>query len=365
MYRVRVLLGAALTVGALAVPSTTAQAQTVVGCGEQQLKEALTRANADSEGGTLVLTPGCTYTITKDEDSDGTGLPVITRAVSITGLGNVIRRDPAAPDFRLFEVEGERGSLALTAVTVQGGRAPDIGGGILVHSNGSLAITAGSVQDNSAVGTGGGIENDNGKVVLTATRLSGNSAHAGGGLNIRGATKNDAGGSAVLDDLTQVTGNTANYSGGGIRSKGALSLTHTTVEGNKAANAGGIDVRGGEGSTATLKNSSVRKNTAGSATSDGARGGGIRSAGTLTLDDSLIEDNQALGPNAKGAGLANMAPLPTVATLNDSKVSSNTATTSPGGIYNEADVGLVFSTVVTNQPSDCAGSPALVPGCTG
>ncbi|CAL9587546.1 hypothetical protein [Streptomyces sp. enrichment culture] len=369
MHRVRVLLGAALTAGALAVPSTSAHAQTFVPCDaqrEQNLKDAIAKAGQSEVGGTVLLAPGCTYTITTPAGG-GTGLPVVTRPITVTGIGSVVQRAATAPDFRLFEVAGERGNLALTSVTVRGGRAPDVGGGIWVHDGGRLAVTEGGVEGNSAPQTGGGIENDGGTVVLSATELSGNSAQHGGGLNMRGRTDADAGGTAVLDSLTEVTGNTATGDGGGIRSKGTLSLLGlTTVEDNRAgANGGGIDVRAGAGVTATLEYSSVEDNTAGT-TGTGGLGGGIRNAARLTLDHGFVEDNEAIGPDGQGAGIANVAPLlpaPATATLRESGVTGNEATTAPGGIYNTGVVALVSSHVEDNEPANCAGSPVPVPGC--
>ncbi|MGW0393856.1 hypothetical protein ACWDYJ_23745 [Streptomyces sp. NPDC003042] len=359
-------MSAAVTVAAVTVPPATAHAQTLVACNEVALKQAISNANA-SGGGALVLTPGCTYTITQDEDNDGNGLPVIASPIVITGTGNVIQRSSTASEFRIFQIDGSggaRGNLSLNVLTVRGGRSTGVGGGIWVRSGGRLAVTAGNVTGNSAAQAGGGIENDGGTVVFGSSRLDGNTAPQGAGMNMQGAGVDTVGGTAVFGGLSRIASNTATGDGGGIRSKGALTLTDSVVELNQAAHGGGIDVRAGLGVTATLRSTTVRENTVGTAVSDGARGGGIRNAARLVLDESYVHHNDAIGTNAKGAGLANL-PLTAVASLSRSEVTENTATTAPGGIYNAGVVALAGSLVLFNSPTNCSGSPVLVPGCVG
>ncbi len=71
--------------------------------------------------------------------------------------------------------------------------------------------------------------------------------------------------------------------GGGIYNEGALTLTNSTVSGNRALDGGGIDNEG----TLTLTNSTVSSNSASTS------GGGIYNGGRLTLSNSTVSGNRA------------------------------------------------------------------------
>jgi len=98
--------------------------------------------------------------------------------------------------------------------------------------------------------------------------------------------------------------------GGGIYNEGTLTLTNTTVSGNRALGGGGID-----------------------------------NAGTLTLINSTVSGNSATNLYASGGGIYNEGTL----TLINSTVSSNSASTSGGGIYNGGRLTLINSTVSGNR----------------
>jgi hypothetical protein len=91
-----------------------------------------------------------------------------------------------------------------------------------------------------------------------------------------------------------VTGNTANFEGGGVLNLGALSMTDSTVSGNSAGGVGGGISTHGAGyaglEALSLEGSSVRSSTA------GLGGGGIFAgfSSTGTLTDSTVSGNVAL-----------------------------------------------------------------------
>jgi CSLREA domain-containing protein len=104
-----------------------------------------------------------------------------------------------------------------------------------------------------------------------------------------------AGVAALIADVT-VTGGFVDGDGGGIESAGVLTLVRDAVRGNEAlrssnAAGGGIDSTG----TLTLTDSTVAGNLA-------YNGGGIDFAGTLTLSNSTISGNVAGGPGSNGGG---------------------------------------------------------------
>ncbi len=105
---------------------------------------------------------------------------------------------------------------------------------------------------------------------------------------------------------TTVSGNSAEFQGGGISNGGTMALTNTTVSGNSAPMiAGGGILNNG---TLTLINTTVSGNSSG-------WGGGIRNYGTATLTNSIVLGNQGHeiegtvtenGPNIIGGNSADV-----------------------------------------------------------
>jgi hypothetical protein len=186
----RSIIGVSSAAVALALIPTTARAQIPVFCDENSLVNAISVANAVG-GETLALAPFCTYTLTAAHGgalAGPTGLPPITTAITMVGLGTTIKRAPSAPAFRIIEVDGAPnvpgaiGRLDMAGVTISGGRAvsPYPGGGV-ANFGGAVSLVSSAVTGNSAV-AGGGIYTDNGTVTLTASGVTGNTAASGGGI---------------------------------------------------------------------------------------------------------------------------------------------------------------------------------------
>ncbi|MFI6026615.1 hypothetical protein [Amycolatopsis magusensis] len=223
-----------LAAGSAVLLPLTAQARAEsVACTEAALVTAVTAADA-AGGGTVTLTPGCTYTLTAAHGDDGVhgqaGLPVITTPITFEGNANTITRAPAAAAFRIAQV-APTGGITLKAVTVSNGHA----------------ATAG--QDD-----GGGILSF-GSVTLTGSALSGNTANGqGGALHSTGTP------AAATFTSSTVNGNTAGQGGGIASLNGTLTLTSSVVNSNAATvNPGGIYYLAG---SATLNTSTVTANTA-------------------------------------------------------------------------------------------------------
>jgi CSLREA domain-containing protein len=103
------------------------------------------------------------------------------------------------------------------------------------------------------------------------------------------------GATALISDVT-ITGGFVDGDGGGIASAGVLTLARDTVSGNHAllasnGNGGGIDSSG----TLTLTQTEVSGNGA-------YNGGGINFGGTLSLTNSTVSANTAGGPGSNGDG---------------------------------------------------------------
>ena len=109
----------------------------------------------------------------------------------------------------------------------------------------------------------------------------------------------NSGGSGSISGC-KFSGNSAGSTGGGGISvyAGALTIANSTIAGNSSAGAGGGLLvylgNGFESATATLTNCTVSGNSA-------VAGGGISNLGTLSVANSNISKNEALG-NAAGGG---------------------------------------------------------------
>jgi len=142
-------------------------------------------------------------------------------------------------------------------------------------------------------------------------------------FNINGAT-------ALISGLT-IKGGSISGKGGGIYNQ---SLSHLT-----------------------LTNCAIINNTAASVMSvDG--GGGIYNAGTLTMSDCTISDNEALftsgsGVSSNGGGVRNYQG---VMTITNSTISNNFANSGyGGGIYNTGQTDIINSTISGNSAHDGGG----------
>ncbi len=285
------------------------------------LREAIVAANTDADFGgcvaagsygadTIVLAPNANYILaTVDNDMavapgttvGPTGLPVVTTEITIEGNGATIRRAAGAPEFRIFTVLGNFGTvngsglLTLNKLTITGGvaSAPDVpvGGGI-ANFFGGLSVNLSTIAGNTAITTA-------------------SSDALGGGV----FSVDDGGGSGSLDiETSTISGNTADGAsggfaqGGGIWSNNQTAILSSTISGNTATSevsnawGGGIAHQGG---TATISNSTVSGNLAHSATAQ-AIGGGISSTSSLmSLTASTIVENTVDGAvSGFGSGLA-------------------------------------------------------------
>jgi hypothetical protein len=221
------LTGATAMAAAITVALPVA-AQAAVACNETALVKAINAANT-AGGGNVVLTPGCTYTLTKGHGAASNGpdgLPVITKVITLTGNANAITRSKAAgtPRFRIAEV-AKTGKLTLKLVTLSNGSAVGSGGAVL--NFGAFTLTGGALTGNKASGTGGALSNADvpapgtgTAATITSSKVSGNSATGMGG-----ALYNGLRGSLTTTSST-IKSNSSSAQGAGIA---AINSTATTV----------------------------------------------------------------------------------------------------------------------------------------
>lgn len=140
----------------------------------------------------------------------------------------------------------------------------------------------------------------------------------------------------------QIRGNqtTSGSAGGGIINlAGVMTLNNTVVSNNQAYGAGGID----NFASLTLNNSIITGNQALIRGIIVSNGGGLNNASTLTMNNSLVSGNQASG---NGGGISNSSGT---LSITNSTISNNSAAGVGGGIYsNGAALNAYFTTISGN-----------------
>lgn len=136
-----------------------------------------------------------------------------------------------------------------------------------------------------------------------------------------------------------------------IHDDGVVVLNDLTLrDGLEDGSTAGGGLRTEQGSTTTLNRVTVTANTA------GGNAGGIRNHGTMTINDSLISNNETVESEDGGGGIFNS--FNATLTLNDSRVLDNTVnvsltgTAGGGGIYNRGATLILNNSVVDGNLAD-------------
>jgi parallel beta-helix repeat protein len=316
--------------------------------GAGSLRQAILDANAASGADTIVFGPlfttPQTISLTTTPDTTNPSALTITDSVTITGPGAnllTVRRDPTAPQMRIFDVNGGSPSnvitVSISGMTISGGNTAGNGTSLPSGANGEgaallmfsdhVTLDGVVITGNTSGSEGGGIG-----VVSEGLTLSLNAF-----LTVRNSTisGNTSTGTPPADGF--------GGAGGGIYfgDSGSLLLENSTVSGNTAmhSTAGGIYFYGGIGSDGfTIRNCTITGNV-----SPGANGGeaggaaGIfflfQAPGTANIQNCTITNNTITGGAAGGGGIG-VFPQPfagiqgTVA-ITSSVVANNTGANSP------------------------------------
>ncbi len=215
-------------------------------------------------GGTITFAPSVVGPI--DLTS---GELAVNGPMTISGPGanlmTVQRSINASTNFRIFHISAG-GIVNISGLTVTKGNPNNNGGGFYVD-NGSIltlkgcAVTGNTVKlvslanrDSIVVTEGGGLYNLSGTAVnILLSTISGNTSTGdGGGVSMSTGT-------LTIQNST-ISDNTAGGAGGGVVSDATCNVTSSTISNNAAGSAGGgLYARG---STLTIRNSIVAKNTA-------------------------------------------------------------------------------------------------------
>jgi hypothetical protein len=312
------LLALSQGVATAATITVTTNNPNIASDGQCSLIEAIVNANNDaathadcaagSDADTIVLPANANVMLSNANTSLygfwPISLPPIASRITIEGNGATISRQGGSPAFGLIAVRGNSplgpgvpprpGDLTLQSVTLSGGSTF---GGLLNAYGGTVTIKNCIISGN----TGRGVTNAGtaGTLTIENSMISGNT---GGGVS--------NGGTAIIANST-ISGNTSNYSGGGVSNYyGTLTIANSTISNNAATNGGGLSNAGGarQGRGLTITNSTISGNHAN-------RGGGISNnsecyyygpftcPAALTINNSLIAGNQAaIAPEVENAG---------------------------------------------------------------
>ncbi|HEY3393411.1 MAG TPA: choice-of-anchor Q domain-containing protein [Lacipirellulaceae bacterium] len=264
---------------------------------------------------------------------------------------------------------------SLAGMTITGGDVEGTGGGIRTFTELTLrdvAITNNSAFSNAG---GGGISVRDRRLTVISSRITGNSAmgrndYGGGILGINASisivgsqiSENMArygGGVAVLlshmlsIENSTVENNESIHDGGGIFSRGPVTINASVIRNNRGENGGGLYVQpgGSTSSNSEISNSSIIGNQA-------TRDGGGAYLVTVNLLNTTFSSNVA---GAAGGGLyaLNLPTMGTHAFIKDSRFIENRAGTSGGAIRTAANLRIIQSTISGNTADAHGGGIAV------
>jgi hypothetical protein len=269
-------------------------------------------------------------------------LPILGKSIVIEGPGAGRLTILASPGAPVFEVAGQ---AAISGFILSGGSQA----GIRVIDDGKLTATritvsqntAGGVQPGGAVGgfkDGGGIYN-RGIVTLADSLVTQNTAQIGAGILNSGVLHLV---NSIVSENVAADDPRGSASGGGIATSGTATITNSRIIGNRAGNGGGLSSSG----NLIIENSEISDNLVPAVQGQINHGGGMYISGKARIIGSLITRNAA----SYGGGIFKN-PDASLEIIRSS-ISSNSATTSGGGIINNrGPLSLEASTIANNQGS--------------
>lgn len=302
-----------------------------------ELNNAISCYNSQTTAGVYTITFNADITLNAASTVINNPTPGV--ALQINGNGEALH---GANTYRGLEISANT-QVTIDNLIIVDGKADTGGGGIL--NRGSLTVISSLLANNSAPnGDGGGIYNTGtGTLTMTLNSLSGNSAlFRGGGIYNEGRLTMERGFFSV---------NSAE-SGGGLMNNRAVTVNGSTFGANTAKHGGGL--YNNVDSTLTISRSEVFTN---SVDNDG---GGIYNAGRLTVSQSTLRGNSALGGLYDGGGIYNFGEL----TVSNSTLSGNRSGDNGGGLYNAGNGVLTVtnSTLSDNEAIDGAGGGLYLSG---
>lgn len=202
-----------------------------------------------------------------------------------------------------------------------------------VFGTGNLTLNNISLVDGNASQGGALYVDTQARASVNGSYITSNVASTGGGVYSRGA---------LTISFTTLGSNIASGNGGGIYNNGGtVTITDSYLVSNQAQNGGAVYTAGGQ---LTLLRTAVR----GSVITN--FGGGIYAAGATTLTNVTFSNNRA----ARGGGLYTAANTTVLnATFNENRADLG------GAIYHQAAATSVKNTILTGSLDTAGSSPSL------
>jgi hypothetical protein len=306
--------------------------------GDLTLGRVTLRGGHANEGGALYIDSGKGALIACTVAGNWSGSGTIWNQGTLSITDSVIRDNQS-----IVSGGGLRnwsGSVTLVNTTFEGNTVFDGRGGGM-HNDATGSAIGCTFSDNSAwhpgVGAGGGISND-GVLSLDSCRIVRNGGTDSGGIVNFGELT--AANCAVLE-------NTSQFGAAGLWNGGDLTLVDSVVGENRSDEGSG-GIANSWSATATLADCTIRDNTA----SHGASGGGIANGGIMTVTGTTISGNRASPPHGVGGGIANGGSGRM--SLTNCTISDNYAAEG-GAVWNTATLELFNCTLNANAADGSGG----------
>ncbi len=246
--------------------------------------KTITYALTQVTGGTINLTAGNFNT------ASGETFPLfMNTAVDLTGAGSsnsIIDAGGTGSVIVCLTVS----DVTISGVGITGGSGHEfapgngVGGGIAASSSGNLIINNCLIYNNSSTAQGGAIALVGAPTTISNCTIANNSSATGGGIRVSGASN-----TVTIANCT-IENNTASATGGGVSTSSGTTTTisNCTIQSNTAGTTGGGIATASASSTINVYNSTISSNTA-------ITGGGMhcRASSTSTLEDSTLSSNSA------------------------------------------------------------------------
>jgi predicted outer membrane repeat protein len=281
--------------------------------GKVSLRSAIEESNPDPgqqdrigfDASVNGIGPNATISLT-----DPAPLPALNKMFTIVDAtaDDTVKITTARAQYRIFAINaGKTCSFGYLGIT--NGAAVGNSGGFM-NNGGTLIISYCNIYNNQASGEGGGIYSS-GNLSITDTHVSQNSVPFGWGGGIAAETIDST--SSVFLRYCDVYANNA------MRGAGLFYRDNAMPASNQPA--------------LQLSSSQIYGNTATSSAHIQATGGGVLIAantGSALIQDSSIVDNDSVGQNAQGGGIAITSGTLSVS---NTSITGNTATSQGGGLY--------------------------------
>ena len=325
---------------------------TVIGSTEQNPWKKLKAAVAAAKDGDVISIDG-TITATSDSDNNGEiavtkSITIRGKSGAGTDILNANGTNGSKPAHRIFKVTDC--DLTLEGLTLKGGMATgtELGGGIYItttaSNNSTLTLKNGVRISANSAQKGGGIAVENAKLIIEAgcaiggeqlytgsdaSKPKGNwttSSGCGGGIYVGKKAE------CTIKEGVKIQYNSAD-SGGGIYVDSSDSATDPDK--------GELIVNGTAANPVVISNCVV--------TGSSSSGGGIYSKGKVTLEYAKLEHNEAR-TNGQGGGIY-INEYAGACALNNTKITECEAASAGGGVYIFANRSLTLKGSTTITPS--------------